>query len=67
MIDRIRFRYKLVFKCMIDFYEQIFISRIFHRYGIGSLGATKKLIKNIKRIDPDIIYIHDIYEYFINI
>jgi len=43
------------------------ITRLFDSHGKGSLLATKKLIKYIKTIKPDIIHLHHLHGYYINI
>lgn len=35
--------------------------------GHGSYFATKKLVKNLKEINPDIIHMHNIHGYYINL
>jgi len=42
-------------------------TRIFDRHGLGSRRATKKLISQIKQIKPDIIHLHHLHGYYINI
>ena len=42
-------------------------SRLFDRHGFGSEWATKKLIQKIKLIDPDLIHLHNIHGYYLNI
>ena len=44
----------------------LIISRLFDRQGLGSKRATKQLIKQIERIQPDIIHLHNIHGYYIN-
>lgn len=41
-------------------------TRMFDRHGLASVEATKKFIKDIERIDPDVIHIHNIHGYFLN-
>lgn len=41
-------------------------TRLLDRHGLGSRLATKRFIKTIKEIDPDIIHIHNIHGYFLN-
>lgn len=43
-----------------------FITRLFDRHGLSSVGATKRFIDNIERLNPDIIHIHNIHGYFLN-
>lgn len=41
-------------------------TRLFDRHGLGSRFATRKFIRDVKTIDPDIIHIHNIHGYFLN-
>lgn len=50
-----------------DYYLHALITRVTDRHGIGSVYATKKLIKQIHKIDPDIIHLHNIHGYYLNI
>lgn len=43
-----------------------FQTRLFDRHGLGSKSATKELIGKIKVISPDIIHLHNIHGYYIN-
>jgi len=42
-------------------------TRLFDRHGFGSSSSTKKLIKKIKEIRPDVILLHNIHGYYLNI
>jgi putative colanic acid biosynthesis glycosyltransferase len=42
------------------------VTRLFDLHGRGSVYSTKKLIKNIKLISPDIIHLHNIHGYYLN-
>lgn len=42
-------------------------TRLFDRHGLGSKSATKELIGKIIEISPDIIHLHNIHGYYINI
>lgn len=42
-------------------------TRLFDRHGLGSFQATKKLIEQIKAIEPDIIHLHNLHGYYVNI
>lgn len=48
-------------------YGHILLTRLFDRHGLGSYQATKKLITEINKIKPDIIHLHNIHGYYINI
>lgn len=51
----------------IDVNWHVLMSRLFDRSGFESKRATEKLIKKIKTYDPDIIHLHNIHGYYINI
>lgn len=54
---------------MLDVYCHVLETRIFdnHSFGYASVFATKKLIQKIKEIKPDIIHLHDIKGYWLNL
>lgn len=51
----------------IDHYLHALITRLTDRHGEGSVYATKKLISKIKKINPDIIHLHNVHGYYLNI
>jgi putative colanic acid biosynthesis glycosyltransferase len=51
----------------LDFYLHAFFTRIFDKHGFGSIKATKKLLKQIDIFKPDIIHLHNLHGYYINI
>lgn len=50
-----------------DMFIHGLISRMFDRHGFGSEKATKELLKQIDKIKPDVIGLHNIHGYYINI
>lgn len=40
--------------------------RLFDRHGLASTGATRRFVREIERIRPDVIHIHNIHGYFLN-
>lgn len=42
-------------------------TRLSDRHGFGSASATKKFIGDIRRIDPDVIHLHNLHGYYLNI
>lgn len=50
-----------------DFYFHIMTTRLFDRHGFASTRATKKFIKQIEMIKPDIIHLHNLHGYYLNI
>lgn len=51
----------------IDIYTHVLKTRFFDKHGFGSKQATKDFIKKVKELDPDIIHLHNIHGYYINI
>ncbi len=51
----------------LDLYMHAFLTRITDRTGFFSRGATKKLIKIIQENQPDVIHIHNLHGYYLNI
>lgn len=52
---------------VLEVFYHGFISRIFDKHGYGSKFATRRLVKKIKKIKPDIIQLHNLHGYYINI
>ena len=42
-------------------------TRLFDRHGFGSKWGTKKLIQEIAHIKPDIIHLHNLHGYYLNV
>lgn len=42
-------------------------TRLFDRHGLGSRRATKQFIETIENINPDVIHLHNIHGYYLNI
>lgn len=51
----------------IDIYSHVIKARLFDASGFGSKRATKEFIKEIEKFKPDIIHLHNIHGYYINI
>lgn len=45
----------------------VLITRVFDKHGFGSRNGTKKLIERIDEYQPDIIWLHNIHGYYLNI
>lgn len=50
-----------------DNYIHVAKTRIFDRHGFGSTKATKDFIEKVKEYDPDVIHLHNIHGYYVNI
>jgi putative colanic acid biosynthesis glycosyltransferase len=48
-------------------YSHVLKTRIFDKHGFGSKRATKEFIKKIRELDPDVIHLHNIHGYYINV
>ena len=42
-------------------------TRVFDRHGFGSKRATRAFLQQVKTYDPDVIWLHNIHGYYINI
>lgn len=49
-----------------SFLYHVFITTIFDAHGHGSYFKTKELVRELKKINPDIIHLHNIHGYYIN-
>lgn len=52
--------------CTFDEYEHYAEHRLFDNDGLASRNATKALIREIERIQPDIIHLHNIHDHWLN-
>ena len=52
--------------CKLDLLLHFLATRLFDAHGLASKFATKRFIHEIRRIDPDVIQIHNIHGYFLN-
>ena len=50
----------------INVLSHVFCTRLTDKHGLFSTMATKKLIRQIEAIHPDIIHIHNLHGYYIN-
>lgn len=51
----------------LNFYLHVLKARLFDASGFGSKNDTKKFIKQIEEFKPDVIHLHNIHGYYINI
>lgn len=49
------------------FYWHVLMSRLFGLHGYSSYFATKRLVKKIKELDPDVIHLHNLHGYYLHI
>ena len=49
-----------------SFWYHVFITTVFDLHGHGSYFKTKKIVHELKKINPDIIHLHNIHGYYIN-
>lgn len=51
----------------LDFYSHALQTRIFDAHGFCSQRATEKALKILNEINPDIVHLHNIHGYYINV
>lgn len=51
----------------ISFWIHVIITTIFDRQGYGSYFNTRKLIRQLRREKPDIIHLHNLHGYYLNL
>lgn len=49
-----------------DLYAHAMIARLFDATGLGSWVATKRFLKEVEQINPDIVHLHNIHGYVLN-
>ncbi|MGK0379466.1 MAG: glycosyltransferase involved in cell wall biosynthesis [Patiriisocius sp.] len=50
-----------------DVYLHVLQTRLFDTHGFGSKNATKLFLEEIEELNPDIIHLHNIHGYYLNI
>jgi glycosyltransferase involved in cell wall biosynthesis len=52
----------------LDYYMHGGLTRLFDTHALlGSSAATRRFIEQVKKIDPDVIHLHNIHGYYLNI
>lgn len=51
----------------LDFKLHGVMNRIFDNHGFGSKAATVRFLKQVRELDPDVIWLHNIHGYYIHI
>ncbi|MBR0339930.1 MAG: glycosyl transferase, partial [Alistipes sp.] len=51
---------------ILDWFFHALMTRLTDKHGLFSRLATKRLIRKIQKISPDIIHLHNIHGYYIN-
>lgn len=51
---------------MLDVYEHYFENRFFDNEGRASRRATKKFLKEVDKIKPDVVHLHNIHDHYLN-
>lgn len=50
-----------------SFWIHVFINTIFDRQGYGSYFSTRRMVKYLRRVKPDIIHLHNLHGYYLNL
>lgn len=59
--------YEIYMNDKLGVFFHVLYSRITGKVGFASRRATKKLLKKLDKIQPDVIHLHNIHGYYINI
>lgn len=51
---------------LVTEYLHAFISLLFDKSGLGSFYASTRFINQVKKINPDVIHLHNVHGYYIN-
>lgn len=51
----------------VSFWIHVAINTVFDRQGFGSYFVTKKIVKRIREEKPDIIHLHNLHGYYLNL
>jgi glycosyltransferase involved in cell wall biosynthesis len=51
---------------MFDVYEHYFENRFFDNEGRASRRATAKFLKEVDKINPDVVHLHNIHDHYLN-
>lgn len=51
----------------VSFWIHVAITTIFDKQGYGSYFMTKKIIKRLRKENPDIIHLHNLHGYYLNL
>ncbi len=57
-------RYKVGNKLSLGWH--LILTRLFDAHGLGSVSATKKLVRKLEEYKPDVVNLHNIHGYYIN-
>ncbi len=50
-----------------SFWTHVFINTVFDKQGYGSYFSTRKIIKRLRQEQPDIIHLHNLHGYYLNL
>lgn len=62
-----KFPLGIKYSCRLYIKLNALLSKIFGNYGFNSNMATRRLIKHLERIKPDIVHIHNIHSHDVNL
>ena len=51
----------------LNIYYHVLMTRLFDSSGFSSKKATKQLVKKIEKISPDIVHLHNLIGYYLNV
>ena len=59
--------HELNFGSKLGFYTDVALTRLDDRAGFHSKAATRRLLAKLDEIDPDIVHLHNLHGYYVNI
>lgn len=55
------------FGSRIEFYADVLMTRLDGRAGFHSKRATKRLLRRLDEIEPDVVHLHNLHGYYVNV
>lgn len=50
-----------------DTYAHVLLTRMFDKHGFGSKRATRAFLREVNKLNPDVIHLHNIHGYYLNV
>ncbi len=55
------------FNTKVNLYADVLATRLDGRAGFHSKGVTRRLLKHLEEIDPDVVHLHNLHGYYVNV
>ena len=60
-------KYAIRIGTIVDVLLHVLLARLFDKAGFGSKRATRRFIQWVKEYNPDVIHMHNLHGYYINV